>query len=109
MYTKEVSLIVPAFEVYNMLVISLFLTVIIKKSHKYMVRQKMRIYHTCPRNRKIGMHKGYGGKKKLFLRVKTKYRPDFTVVHTVLVNKLNKDYKINKAITRVMLIFLTQI
>lgn len=44
------------------------------------------------------MNKGHGGKKKLFLRVKVKYRPDFTVVHTahILVNKL---------ITRVMPVF----
>lgn len=55
------------------------------------------------------MNKGYSGKKKLFLRVKVKYRPDFTVVHIVLVNKLNKDYKINTLITRVMPVFLTQI
>lgn len=69
----------------------------------------MRIHHTCPRNEKIRINKGYGGKKKLFLRVKIKYRPDFTVVGIVLVNKLNKHYKINKFLTRVMPVFLTQL
>lgn len=69
----------------------------------------MRIYHTCPRDRKIRMNNmGYGGMKKLFLRVKMKYRPHFTAVHIKCqVDKLNKSYK--QFITRVMPTFLTQI
>lgn len=70
----------------------------------------MRIYDTLPRNRKIRMNKTHGGKKiYIFLKVKVKYRSDFTVVHTVTVNKLNKDYKINKLLTKIMPVFLTQI